>query len=44
MLDRSRDRGFCHPLGEINRLFEQMFGGLMASAEGNHRVPIVVGA
>jgi hypothetical protein len=44
VLNRSRDRGFYHPLGEMNRLSEQMFGGLMGSAEGNHRVPIVVGA
>ena len=44
MLNRASDRGFYHPLGEMNLLSKQMFGGLMGSAENTQRVPIVVGA
>jgi hypothetical protein len=44
MLSRSRDRGFYNPLNEMNRLSEQMFGGLMRSAESTQQVPIVVRA
>ena len=44
MLNRFRDRGLNHPQDEMNRLFGQVFGGLMGPAESNQRVPIVVGA
>jgi hypothetical protein len=39
---RSRDRGFYEPLCEMNRLSEQMFGGLMRLAERTQQVPIAV--
>jgi hypothetical protein len=42
MLSRSRDRGFCDPLSEMNRLSEQMFGGLMRPVESSRQVPIAV--
>ncbi len=44
MLSRSRDRGFYDPLSEMNRLSEQMFGGLMRRAESTQQVPIAVRA
>ena len=44
MLSRSRDRGFYDPLSEMNRLSEQMFGGLMRPAERTQQVPIMVRA
>ncbi|HEU4493488.1 MAG TPA: hypothetical protein VFR69_04820 [Rubrobacteraceae bacterium] len=42
MLSRSRDRGFYDPLCGMNRLSEQMFGGLMRLAERTQQVPIAV--
>ena len=42
MLSRSRDRGFYNPLNEMNRLFEQMFYGLMRPAESTQQVSIAV--
>ena len=42
MLSRSRDRGFYDTLSEMNRLSEQIFGGLMRSAESIQQVPIAV--
>jgi hypothetical protein len=42
MLSRSRDRGFCDPLSEMNRLSEQMFGGLMKPVESSRQVSIAV--
>ncbi len=44
MLSRSRDRGFYDPLNEMNRLSEQMFGGLMRPAESTQQVPVAVRA
>jgi len=44
MLTRSRDRGFYDPLSEMNRLSEQMFGGLMRPAESAQQVSIAVHA
>ena len=44
MLSRSRDRRFYDPLSKMNRLSEQMFGGLMRSAESIQLVPIAVRA
>jgi hypothetical protein len=44
MLTRSKDRGFYDPLSEMNRLSEQMFGGLMRSAASPQQVPIAVRA
>ena len=44
MLSRSRDRGFYDPLSEMNRLSEQMFGGLMRPAESTQQVPVAVRA
>ena len=44
MLTRSRDNGFYNPLNEMNRLSEQMFDGLMRSAESIQQVPIAVRA
>ena len=44
MLSRSRDRGFYDPLSEMNRLSEQMFGGLMRPAESAKQVPIAASA
>ena len=42
MLSRFRDRGFYDPLSEMNRLSEQMFGGLMRPAESTQQAPIAV--
>ena len=44
MLSRSRDRGFYDPLSEMDRPSEQMFGGLMRSAESIQQVSIAVRA
>jgi hypothetical protein len=44
MLSRSRNRGSYDPLGEMNRLSEQTFGGLMRPAESIQQVPIAVRA
>ncbi len=44
MLTRSRDRGFYYPLSEMNRLSEQIFGGLMGPAESVQQVAIAVRA
>ena len=44
MLSRSSARGVYDPLSEMNRLFEQMFGGMMRSAESTQQVPIAVRA
>jgi hypothetical protein len=44
MLSRSSDRGFYDPLSEMNHLSEQMFGGLIRSAESTRQVPIAVRA
>ena len=44
MLSRSRDRGFYDPLSEMNRLSEQMFGGLMSPAQSTQQVPVAVRA
>ena len=42
MRSRSRDRGFYEPLCEMNRLSEQMFGGLMKPVESSRQVSIAV--
>jgi hypothetical protein len=42
MLSRSGDRGFYDPLSAMNRLSEQMFGGLMRPAERTQQVPSAV--
>ena len=42
MLSRFRDRGLYGPLCEMNRLSEQMFGGLMRLAERTQQVAIAV--
>jgi hypothetical protein len=42
MLTRSRDRGFYDLLSAMNRLSEQMFGGLMRPAERTQQVTIAV--
>ena len=44
MLTRSKERGFYDPLSEMNRLSEQMFGGLMSPAQSTQQVPIAVRA
>ena len=37
MMSRYRGRGFYDPLSEMNRLFEQMFGGLTRRAESTQQ-------
>ena len=37
MMSRYRGRGFYDPLSEMNRLFEQMFGGLPRRAESTRQ-------
>ena len=44
MLTRSKERGFYDPLSEMNRLSEQMFGGLMRPAASTRQVPVAVRA
>ena len=44
MLTRSSDRGFYDTLSEMNRLSEQMFGGLMRPVESTQQVPIAASA
>ena len=37
MMSRYRGRGFYDPLSEMNRLFDQMFGGVARRTEGEQR-------
>ena len=44
MPSRPRARGIYDPLSEMNRLSEQMFGGLMGSEKSTQQVPVAVRA